>query len=564
MKKLKYFILLFITILISFVSCEKVLEEEIVSDITSEYLSTPDGFEAGINACYQRLNEFYAQEHGGNLTVFGTDEYTNGAHGRYKPINQYEAGLNSEAANFWIVWSRFYPGINTCNAVIGRSEELDMSANKKNAKVAEAHFLRAHYYFILVELFGPIHLTLEETVGVETEADRKPEEDVYGAIIKDLEFAVEYLPVTQKDFGRATEPAAKHMLALVHLTRSYKSFGSADDYTTAASLANSVINDYGLELDADPVARYDHDNEQHPEILWSIQFTEDPILTPRGNEYHLFFTPNYHSFYEAGGLKRALGKGYGRPFQRYRPTGWFLNNFRINGGYDVDSRFNKSFQLHWIFNDENSLPEGASVGDTAIYLTGEDLTLAMVDSIEARHPAVIVLSWHENAKGKTWSWYTDDGSENGSLQIFPKPWKYEDNKRPSVNYKEGSRDFIVYSLPETYLIAAEALLQSGNTSDAVDLINDIRTRAANPGKKAEMEISASDLDIDFILDERSRELFGEMKRWFDLKRTGKLLERVKAYNPDAAPNIQDYHVLRPIPANQRTRTTNEYPQNDGY
>jgi hypothetical protein len=61
--------------------------------------------------------------------------------------------------------------------------------------------------------------------------------------------------------GRPTKPAAQHMLALVHLTKGYKSFGNTGDFTTAANLAKAVINDYGLSLDSDPVARYNHDNE---------------------------------------------------------------------------------------------------------------------------------------------------------------------------------------------------------------------------------------------------------------------------------------------------------------
>lgn len=93
-------------------------------------------------------------------------------------------------------------------------------------------------------------------------------------------------------------------------------------------------------------------------------------------------------------------------------------------------------------------------------------------------------------------------------------------------------------------------------------INAIRKRVAWPGK--ERELKASSADIDFILDERSRELFGEMKRWNDLKRTGKLLERVKKYNSDATPNIKDFHLLRPIPTNQIVRTNDDYPQNLGY
>jgi starch-binding outer membrane protein, SusD/RagB family len=130
---------------------------------------------------------------------------------------------------------------------------------------------------------------------------------------------------------------------------------------------------------------------------------------------------------------------------------------------------------------------------------------------------------------------------------------------------DGSRDFIVYQLAGTYLIAAEAMyMRDGNGDNAVEYLNILRRRAAYPGKESEMEVSANDVDIDFILDEYSRESFGEQKRWLDLKRTGKLVERVKLYNAEGEPNIQNYHSLRPIPANQLTRTTNEYGQNDGY
>ncbi|MBN1819765.1 MAG: RagB/SusD family nutrient uptake outer membrane protein [Prolixibacteraceae bacterium] len=561
MKKLKYFIIIVIITLLPIVSCD-VLDEEIISGVTSEYLNTPDGLAAGVNAAYQNLRYYYGQEEGCNLTVFGTDEYTNGGHGGYHYMNKYETGLNAEASPMWTLWSNFYVAINTCNAVVDRATASEeMTDAEKNPKIAEARFLRAHYYFILVQHFGPIHLTLEETMGVETEATRAPEDQVYAAIIADLEFAVANLPATQTEFGRATQPAAKHMLALVHLTRGYKSFGSAADFNTSATLAKSVINDYGLTLDTDPVARYNHDNEQHREILWSVQFNEDPLLTPVGNETHLYFRPWYET-YDYGGLDRALGHGYGRPWIRFRPTGWLLENFRP---YDVDSRFIKGFQTVWYYNAAATLPAGAHLGDTTIFLTGDDLTAGDVAAIEARLPGVKggknLYSWNEADKGEPWSWHS---STNNSINIFPTPWKFEDNKRPSINYQEGSRDWVVYNLPETYLMAAEALHKTGNNTEAAQFINAIRTRAAWPGKENEMLITPDEVTIDFILDERSREFYGEQKRWLDLKRTGKLLERVKKYNPEAAPNIKDYHLLRPIPANQLIRTSNDFGQNSGY
>jgi hypothetical protein len=119
-------------------------------------------------------------------------------------------------------------------------------------------------------------------------------------------------------------------------------------------------------------------------------------------------------------------------------------------------------------------------------------------------------------------------------------------------------------LGEAYLLRAEARFQQGDLQGAADDINVIRTRAAWPGKEAEMQITAGDVDIDFILDERARELDGEGQRWWDLVQTGKLVERVRLHNSQAAPNIQEHHIRRPIPQDQIDRTEGGYAQNPGY
>jgi hypothetical protein len=117
-----------------------------------------------------------------------------------------------------------------------------------------------------------------------------------------------------------------------------------------------------------------------------------------------------------------------------------------------------------------------------------------------------------------------------------------------------------------YLIAAEALMKLGSNSEAADMVNVVRLRAAWPGKEADMKVTAADMNIDFLLDERALELGGERLRWADLKRTGKLIERVKLYNPAGRPNILPKHLLRPIPSDMIDRLTNkaDFPQNPGY
>src|SRR5690625_2043843 len=161
----------FSVVLLLSVSCDT-LHEEIVSDIPADtHFSDPGGFEDAVNAAYEPLRYFYGDEQGGNITEYGTDLIQNAGHGGYHYMNEYDAGLNSEAWPMENLWNNYYVGINTANTAINRASELeDMEEGQKNAKLAEAHFLRAHYYFTLVQFFGAIHLTTEETTGVE---DRK-------------------------------------------------------------------------------------------------------------------------------------------------------------------------------------------------------------------------------------------------------------------------------------------------------------------------------------------------------------------------------------------------------
>ena len=144
--------------------------------------------------------------------------------------------------------------------------------------------------------------------------------------------------------------------------------------------------------------------------------------------------------------------------------------------------------------------------------------------------------------------------------------KFLDPTRPSIPEQQSARDAVIFRLSDLILTAAEAKHRLNDNAAAATLINMVRTRAALSGQTAAMQILPADVTIDFILDERARELAGEQWRWFDLKRTGKLIERVTANNPQAGPNIKAHHILRPIPQNQIDAVTNktEFTQNAGY
>lgn len=539
-------------------SCEKFLEEELVSDVSADsYYSTPAGFEDAVDATYAWLKYSYGPpERGFTSTVFGTDIHTNGADGSHKVWNWYDNNFNSSESFLRELWRDWYKGINQANAVINRSTQIEgLDPAVVEQRIAEVRFLRAFFYFNLVQHWGDVHLTLEETEGVEIEANRTPASEIYStAIIPDLESAISLLPVEQSDYGRATKPAAEFMLAKVLLTRSYKSYADPNDVTRAEQLMTSVIDNFGFELLEDFGALFDQDNQLNSEVIWSVQNTQDLILNgSEGNRGHLYFLMEYDKL---PGMQRDTENG--RPWKRFRPTDFLLSLWNR----DIDSRYAKTYKHVWYANNAENIPtwteEDAAkgygvagepkfqVGDTALFIPGPGRDDEWTAEREAATPYSVYT--------------TDEYTE----RLYPSLNKYIDPLRPDRQWEEGSRDFVIARLADAYLIRAEARLMQGNTQGAAEDINVVRRRAARPGEEDAMEITAADVDIDFILDERARELAGEMHRWFDLVRTGKLVERVRLYNAEAAPNIQEHHILRPIPQDQIDRTRGGYPQNPGY
>jgi hypothetical protein len=162
--------------------------------------------------------------------------------------------------------------------------------------------------------------------------------------------------------------------------------------------------------------------------------------------------------------------------------------------------------------------------------------------------------------------YAADGTTGDRKKFYASLKKFKDSTRLVQGEAQSARDVFVIRLAEMYLIAAEAEFKLGQLSAAADHLNAIRKRAAIPGHEAAMTISASDVTLDFILDERARELAGEQLRWFDLKRTNKLIDRITKMNPDAAAYIKPFHTVRPIPQIQIDAVTNkgEFAQSEGY
>jgi hypothetical protein len=536
------------------------LDEDVVTGLTPGSYGTQAVFESLVNASYEPLRSFYAQERGFTITEFGTDVFTKGADGSFKYVNDYTTQLNPDAQYFRETWVDFYRAINTTNAALDQAPVVTMDSTLKARRVAEARFLRALYYFDLVQMFGPVTLILHETRTPSTVATRAPVDSVYDAIIADLQYAEANLPAVQKDYGRATKGAAQHLLSKVYLTRVRDPDSTADelakrqagDFANAADYAQRVINSGQYALLSRFGDVFAFSNERNQEVIWSIQYTTDPLTTgANGNKGHLYFLAQYDV---QPGMTRDVANG--RPFKRFRPT-WYLM-----GLFDrtKDSRYDAQFTRVWYANNAANIPKDANgqpkfgLGDTAVYVstTDADTVLARTKPYKVFRPRACCL---DNGDPRPWP-YEDF--------MFPSLNKFHDPFRSSINEERGSRDFFVARLAETYLIAAEALMRDGRAVEGVPYINAVRRRAAIPGHETEMELTVGQLTLDEILNERARELTGEMQRWFDLVRTHSLVSRVMQYNPDAKVNIKAFHVLRPIPQIQIDRTSNPYPQNPGY
>lgn len=532
-----------------FTACKKQLEEYNPTGLTADAVfSTSAGFETLVNAAYAYTRFWYGKEEGYGLTEMGTDLWINGSDNRQPEMLNY-LNLQSNQAFVDTLWRKTYQAINVCNAGISRIDKAGLNETLRKTREGELRFLRAFYYWHIVEMWGGVHFTLEESKKPQTTANRTSIETFYKQIIEDLTFAVNNLPVTTTNYGRATKPAAEAFLARIYLTRG--------NNAEASALAQKVISSYGFRLLPNYADLWRMNNLVNSEVIWAVNYSSNLLLNDRrdnilfpdghprgGHNGHLMFGMRYDV--STPGMVRDIANG--RPFVRYMPTLFLLDLFND----EIDSRYDASFKTVW-FANVNAPTAGIAIGDTAIVATKKVIPPAIKATRKYRIYDREVI-------------YNPVTGASRDNQHFPPLRKFDDPTRATVAEEQSARDAFIFRLAEMYLIVAEAEMNLGNTSKAAEFINVVRSRAAKAGRQNEMQVTASQINIDFILDERARELAGEQLRWFDLKRTGKLVERVRKYNPEGAPNVQNFHNLRPIPQTQLDAILNktEFTQNSGY
>ncbi len=583
------------------------LDEKLITGVSSEYYSTPDGLNSAVIASYSQLRSYYGREQLISLAQAGTDTWSDAdqAGSNNREFGGYTGGLNSTVAPLANTWNPAYQMINTLNAALDRGPNTTgIPTSTKNALLGEAHFLRAFEYFMLVQTFGSVTLSMHENKGVVDQAVRDTAPEVYKAILADLDSAISLLPVTQADRGRATRGAATALRSKVYLTRAYRDYSpnKQADFTAALTDAKAVINSGTYSLTpvyadlwcaaraADPGrAGYCENtgyNSAQSEFIFTVNFSYDLTQYDGSDQYnylHLVYLGQYDNAAVGVGIPRDLNNG--RPFRRLMPTQYGLKLFENRWAgtpyaSDVmDTRFDGSYQTVWVAtvggqrNPTTNCPFCSSGDVVAVGDTTAMIMLAPQTTTYRQSKKYMIRTMCPNGYADP-SVYCGDrtGATDGfiSWDRYPSLKKFQDNLRANLTAQEGGKVQVLLRLGEIYLIAAEADLGLGNTAEAAQMINVLRVRAATPAYKSDPRqmVTAGQINLDFIMDERERELAGEFNRWYDLVRPGAqfFVDRVKKYNPHGGVNVALRHALRPIPQTQIDGVVNgpKYPQNPGY
>lgn len=342
--------------------------------------------------------------------------------------------------------------------------------------------------------------------------------------------------------GKLTTWAARHLLSEMYLLR-----GAEGDYKLAEENAQDVIdcpyyslmksrfgnakNDPGDYFSDMFVENNQNRSAGNTEGIWVMQFQYNTVGggTNSDDWTRRAWNPQYHAI-DGFALADSLG---GRGLAQIYPLKWWIGVKGTNATTAGEKEGFPDIQEKGIFEDGDIRNSEYNIKRNWYY--NNPLT---PNKLGQKCPI----------DDKSWS----------QAQLFPALKKFFFGKEENLQLTGAYKDRMKFRLAETYLLLAEAYLRQDMPDKAADAVNEVRRRAKVS------DVSDEEMTMDFLLDERIRELYGEESRRFTLIRTGKLLERVRKYNPEARDLIQDFHVLWPIPQAIRDANVGNFPQNPGY
>lgn len=559
---------------LAFTACSDFLEQDNKSNVpTEEFYNTANGFASLTNSAYSSLRTIYSAQP--QLFVAGTDLY---ADGKSQGVVMGQYTFTTDEGIIKDFYDRCYKGIQLANSVIAYGETTEDNAQRLQY-IDEARYLRAWWYFQLVQQFGPVALNTEMFESAVMSHERTDLATVYQFIIDEFTYLASadshLLERASSGIGRANKRAAAFYAAKAYLTRGWldgtdyeaqeASIAQATDFDNAVTYARQAING---ELPALSIEEaFDVNNEENDELFWSVQYSSSAVENPVDDGS---YQQAQFGAYQ-GGSEKPRNKAI---------DGNFAPSLRLQQMYTRgDGRLEQTFMLefHEAYFDWYTNPTSKILYYYApAWATDEDIAAWRADDPNGIKTETIVSKTVAEggiapSNGQPASYKDRRTQDFGNAAIK----KFDDYTETSIANRSTTcsmHDVVLARLGEAYLIAAEAYYKKGDMRQAAEMINNLRQRPGTikSGYETAMHVDAADITIDFILDERARELAGEYVRWTDLKRTHKLIEYVTEYNEDGVelsaltgPDGK-YKILRPIPQAAIDLNQAHVEQNPGY
>ncbi len=531
-------------------SCSDFLDASNKSNVTDKQtFATKEGFNSLVNDAYQHLQNVYAAPLFTSCFSAGTDMYADGRNKMNEALNTYEI-LTPENEDITDLYTYLYSGIRAANSVSYYAQTAQVDEKTKGQLVGEARVLAAYEYYLLVNNFGGVPIMKDFLTTTGTGYPKSSAADVYAYIISELEDVIGknvlQASTATKGGGRISQETAKAILAKTYLSAAWD-LNKQEYFSKAATLADEVIAGRRLTTPFADLWKADGSGDDNAEFLWDVEYDLATAnnTTSGGTEWSGYYC-NY-----LGGNEDPIKA----TTSSYVPTLYALHCFK-KGDQRYDATFMKELPdmnkgnaagtgyWTWYKNGESLVGKPVTRYYSAWYETDADF-----DSWKAKDPTNRTNTYRipmdsqtkeaQNMNGKDMEYYDNQQLVYGSSPCK----KFDDSKTAKTEKNTCYRDIHIITLPEMYLVAAEAYLKAGDNPKALARLNEVHQRAG-------LSALTGTITIDDILDESACENFGNEARWMDLRRTQTLVTRCTKYNHEMGDKAAQYigkKLLRPIP-----------------
>ena len=550
MKKILYSVALAACCMGTMTSCSDFLDASNKSNVTDKQtFATKEGLNNLVNDAYQHLQNVYAAPLFTSCFSAGTDMYADARNKMNEALNTYET-LTPENTDIKNLYTYLYSGIRAANSVSYYAQTAQVDEKTKGQLVGEARVLAAYEYYLLVNNFGGVPIMKDFLTTADTGYPKSSSEDVYAYIISELEDVISknvlQASTATKGGGRISQETAKAILAKTYLSAAWD-LNKQEYFSKAAALADEVIAGRKLTTPFAKLWKADGSGDDNEEFLWDVEYDLATAnnTTSGGTEWSGYYC-NYLGGNEDN-IKATTSS--------YVPTLYALHCFK-KGDQRYDATFMKELPdinkgnaagtgyWTWYKNGESLVGKPVTRYYSAWYETDADFEAwKAIDPANRANTYRIPMDSQskeaQNMDGKDMDYYDNQQLVYGSSPCK----KFDDSKTAKTEKNTCYRDIHIITLPEMYLVAAEAYLKAGDNPKALARLNEVHQRAGLPAL-------TGTINIDDILDENACENFGNEARWMDLRRTQTLVTRCTKYNHEMGDKAAQYigkKLLRPIP-----------------